>query len=92
MAAFVAFTVAGQQGNFTPFPLIRLQPIIFPLVLLQSLLFPGISQAKIDWNAHPALHRLIAVTRRRKTPQPDGFDGCAVQCFAAGCTAYLHGF
>ncbi len=31
MAAFVAFTVAGQQGNFTPFPLIHLQPIMFSL-------------------------------------------------------------
>jgi hypothetical protein len=31
MAAFVAFTVAGQQGIFTPFPGIRLQPVMFSL-------------------------------------------------------------
>jgi hypothetical protein len=47
-AAFVALTVAGQQGNFTPFPGIHLQPdeivSLLPPELNVNLLSPRVGK------------------------------------------------
>jgi hypothetical protein len=68
-AAFVALTVAGQQGSFTPFPCIRLRLMIsFSLLPPELELIFCVRQSKVDRNPDPTFDRLVSVARGIKAP------------------------